>query len=881
MRLCARLAQTLLAFAAMVAVAAPASASVSMEFVGRANSGDGLGGAEIAAYDPATKRIYVTNGATRKIDIFSVANPAAPTKVRSVTLTGAGDIQSVATNGSIVAVAAITDATDGKYLPGRVYVMDMEGTLDRRAPTGVVVGALPDSVHFTPDGTRIVTANEGEPKDYCQVGGDFVDASDPRGSISIIDVTGAGLSATTLEFTAFNSRAADIRAAGGRIYGPGADVDQDLEPEYVAISADSRTAFVTLQENNAVAEIDLQAKSITRIMGLGYKDHSVAGNGLDASNEDSATDANSGNPAISIRTWPMFGMYQPDAIATFSGADGTRYFVTANEGDARSYPCLLGGTTTSKQDEDGRTLRDLTVSGTAFGTAPWTKAHLEFDSNLGKIDAITRFFPATATTTATYGGSTFAGALNGNGNGSELTSVYALGARSISVFRTPSATGVGSAVLVGDTGDAIEQAIASELPAVRFNTSWQDDSGSGSFGLVRLQDQRSPKKGPEPEGLAVGRAFGKTIAFVGLERVGGVMAFDLANPAAPAYLDYLNTSDFAANFNTGKATAAAGDAGPEGVWFVRATDSPTGTPALIVSHEYSGTTAIYKVVGTAVAPQAPTEVAGSASKRSVEVSWRSPADDGGAPITQYLVTAEPGGATCASTDGLKTSCTVRGLDPGTEYTFSVTAANAKGASAASAKSAKVATGTAKPERPRRVRVVMGQRTARVSWRAPRSIGGTAITGYTATAEPGGPSCTTKGTSCTIRGLAPGRLVAIAVTATNAEGTSLGARPAEHAVRVGATPRLTDVAPGSRTSLRWLVLTESTGRITGTIASGSCTIANGRLVAPTAIGSECAIDLRIGRRGGFSAMRVSPTVRVADLTARGIAADLRARGRATG
>ena len=451
MRVPRKLRATVLAATAIAAIGltgGEAMASVSLSYVGRAISGDGNMGSEISAYSPSTKRLFVTNGATKKVDIFSLANPASPTKVKSVTLSGLGDLQSVATNGSLVAVAAYTDATDGKYLPGRVFLMNTDGTVDPRAPQGIAVGALPDSVHFAPDGNTIVVANEGEPKTYCQTSGEFVDANDPKGSVSIIDTSAATLTATTLEFTAFNAQAAAIRSAGARIFGPGADVDQDLEPEYIAISADSKTAYVTLQENNAVAEVNLATKTITRIMGLGYKDHSVAGKGLDLSDEDSATNADTGGgAAISIRQMPVFGMYQPDAIGTFTGADGTSYFVTANEGDGREYECLLGGS--GAQDEVGTRLRALGLDANFVD-----RTNVAFDSNAGRVSP-TRFGPtAFSGTGTTYGGSSIAPS-----SGAGLTAAYILGARSLSIFKAPAANGVGSAVLVGDSGDTIEQKI--------------------------------------------------------------------------------------------------------------------------------------------------------------------------------------------------------------------------------------------------------------------------------------------------------------------------------------------------------------------------------------------------------------------------------------
>jgi DNA-binding beta-propeller fold protein YncE len=816
--------------------AAPALAQgVSLSYVGRAISGDGPAGAEIAAYSPDTKRLFVTNGATKKIDIFSLANPASPTKVSSVTLSGLGDLQSVATNGSLVAVAAYTDATDGKYLPGRVIFMNTNGTIDPRAPQGVAVGALPDSVHFAPDGKTVVVANEGEPKTYCQTAGEFVDANDPKGSVSIIDTSAATLTATTLEFTSFNAQAASIRSAGGRIYGPGADVDQDLEPEYVAISDDSKTAYVTLQENNAVAEINLATKTITRIMGLGYKDHSGTGKGLDPSDQTNST---SSADQIAIATVPVKGMYQPDAIQTFADAAGTQYFVTANEGDAREYGCILdaantGANSDGLQAEDAR-FKDLDPDETILTIAD------EADARLGRL-TVTRFAPSGMVAPTSYGGSTYAA------NASKVSELYAFGARSISIFKAPSGAGIGAATLVGDTGDVIEQKTAVLLPQYRFNADWAT-GGTANGGSVGRFDVRSDNKGPEPEGLALANAFGKTLAFVGLERVGGVMVFDISNPASPTYLDYLNTSIYSGNFVTGKATAAAGDVSPEGIQFVRASDSPTGKPALIVAYELSGTTAIFNVNGTAIKPGAPTGVTATAAARTATVSWTAPKQDGGGAILGYVVTSKPGGYTC--TTDASTSCTYPSLPLGRAYTFTVTARNLAGDSPASSASAQITTNTFRPAAVSDITLRAGASSIQASWTRPSDRGGSAITNYIATAVPGGKRCETTGRSCTIEGLAPGRAYGVRVVAINAAGQSEPARADR--VRVGFTQGRTTIARESPLAVRWLVETGSTGKVVARVVSGDCTVTAGRVTATGPVGSACVLKVSVGASASHTA-----------------------------
>ena len=843
------------ATAAIGLTAGEAVASVSMTFVGRA-AGGGMnangGASEISAYSPSTQRLFVTNGATNKIDIWNLAKPTAPTLVSSVSLPNATGVQSVATNGTLVAAAATAgDGTDDKFEPGRVFLFNTSGTLDTRAPNGVEVGMLPDSVHFTPDGKTIVVANEGEPKDYCQVSGQYVPASDPNGSISIIDTTAGALTATTLDFSDFNAKAAQIRAAGGRIYGPGSSVAQDLEPEYAAISADSKTAFVTLQENNAVAEINLATKSITRIMGLGYKDHSVAGNELDLSNEDSTATTNSGSATISIVNRPVFGMYEPDNIATFTGTDGTQYFATANEGDSRAYPCLLGGTdTTLAQEEvdDVRLRSGAGLFGVTLGGLLTTD--LVFDSQLGRTKP-TRFGPSEANTMTPYdsagGTASFVGTTTntaaGGSVGAGFTSVYLLGARSMTIWKVPAGTGIGSAVLVSDTGSLIETKAAAAVPDY-FNSD-----GNTSTGGFNAKDSRSGAKGPEPEGIAVGRAFGKTIAFVGLERQNGVMAFDVTNPASPVYLDYLNTADYTKTSGANYATSTnAGDVSPEGILFVRASDSPTGKPVIIVSNELSGTTAIFNINGTAIKPGAPTGVTAKADGRAAIVSWTAPKEDGGGAISGYIVTSKPGGYTC--TADATPSCRIA-LPPNRKYTFTVKALNIAGESPASEASAEITSGSFKPSAPGAVTLQAGSSSIRVAWKRSSDNGGVKIDRYVATARPGGKSCTSTGRSCVIEGLAPGTRYGVRVVAVNAVGTSTAA--VADRVLVGIVQGAKTIAQESPLALRWLVRTHSPGKVVGSIASGGCSIVGGRVVATGAVGSTCSVKVTVGRAAGFASM----------------------------
>lgn len=479
--------------------------------------------AEIVSHDPWSQRLFVVNAQATRIDVIDIHDPRTPTKLGSVDMTPYGAVvNSVDVHNGIVAIAVEAVV---KTDPGKVVFIDCDlnflGTIQ--------VGALPDMVTFSPNGLWLLVANEGEPNTYNNFGSETNGPSiDPEGSVSIIDLSWDVQHATvrTATFTAFNGATLDPSI---RIYGPNATVAQDLEPEYIAISPDSKTAYVTLQENNAIATIDIRTARVTKLTGLGFKDHSLPGNGLDASDQDGA---------INIANWPLKGVYMPDSIASYK-AGGQTFLVMANEGDTRVWPGY---------SEEVR-IGSLTLDPTVFPDA----AELKKTNNLGRL-------------TITKAG------LDSDNDG-DADVLYSLGGRSFSIRTT-------TGDLVFDSGDQLEQLTAFLLPT-NFNASHTSNA----------RDGRSTSKGPEPEGLAVGKAFGRTLAFIGFERIGGIAVYDITNPYAPELLDYVNNRNFANPFNF----ATAGDLGPEGLHFISAEDSPTRKPLLVVAHEISGTTTIFEI----------------------------------------------------------------------------------------------------------------------------------------------------------------------------------------------------------------------------------------------------------------------------------------------
>lgn len=510
----------------------------------------GVGGAEIPAFDAASKRAFSASNAG--VQVVDLTNPSAPVKLAPIDPTTVGltskDVSHVTVKNGVLAVSLI--ASPDKTMPGTVAFFNAaSGAL----LGSVVVGAVPDQLAWTPDGMKVLVANEGEipaplviPPPPALPPPPHFD-SDPEGSVSIIDISG-GFAAPTVQtatFHAWNGQEAAMRASGIRIF-PGNAASDDLEPEYLAISPDGMKAMVTLQEANAVASLDIATATFTAVTPLGLKNYArVTG---DFSDRDGAANAN----AIELKpNLPAFGMFMPDGIASYS-AGGQTYYITANEGDDRNDFLVPVETTTL----------NATVSTTVEGVTTVTPV----------IDLDDTLFP----TEGTPGGSGSAGApgtgLKGNDQLGRLTvsnipglrgdldgdgdvdRILSYGGRSFSILD-------GNGKRVFDSGDLIDRIFAVNYPAF-----WDDG--------------RSDNKSAEPEGVSIAVIGGRTYAFIGLERFHSVLVFDVTDPANVAFVNV---------------ASRRGDLNPEGMTVVAAADSPTGNPLLLVANEISFTLTIYEI----------------------------------------------------------------------------------------------------------------------------------------------------------------------------------------------------------------------------------------------------------------------------------------------
>jgi len=487
--------------------------------VGETSADGGI--AEIVKYNKDNKRIYMVNGALGSLDIVDAGT------LRSGKFTGLtlykridiktmgtahgfdyGDLTSVAINTKNKMVALAVQHREYNA-PGYIVLINYEGEYIRHYGAGV----QPDMICFTPDGQYILTADEGEPRQ-----GYGATAIDPPGSVTIVNIITNEV--RIAGFENFDSDAA--RAAlthNGVIINKGIKPSLDFEPEYIAVSDDSRTAWVSLQEANALAILDIPGGTFKSVMGLGFKDHSLPQNSLDVLRDKKAE----------LAPQNLWGAYMPDGIA-FVTIQGKAYVLTANEGDAREW---------------------------GSGSGAYTDIG-SFSIGEYKMDVID----------------------NAKKDGLDAGKKYLYGARSFSIWEAATAnTQSAGSKLVYDSGNEFETRTAALFPA-NFNAS------HGNNDL----DNRSNKKGPEPEYVDTLKIGNKIYALIGLERIGGIMLYDISNPASPVFYDYINTRDFSKS-----KLAEMGDLGPEGLCPVEATDSPTKRPLIFAANEVSGTIAVFEI----------------------------------------------------------------------------------------------------------------------------------------------------------------------------------------------------------------------------------------------------------------------------------------------
>jgi hypothetical protein len=481
------------------------------------NGASGTNSSEIVVHDPSIQRLYIVNSIAGKLDIVNFSNPSNMSLISSINILPYGNINSVAVkNGTLALAIENVNPQDS----GKVVFLDKDGVFLNQ----VNVGMMPDMITFNHAGTKVYTANEGEPNAAYTI--------DPDGSISIVNISNGVLNPTRahITFTAYNGQEATLRTQGIRIFGLNASASQDFEPEYITISDDDSKAWLALQENNAIVELDLTTNSIVNIRSLGSKDYSNSMFGMDVSDQ---------TKGVNIANFPVKGLYMPDAIAKYNVA-GVDYIITANEGDAREY---AGFSEVSR-------ISGLNLDATKFPNP----AELKNNLVLGRLNATNK--------------------IGDTDNDGDIDSIFVYGSRSFTIWN--GTTGA----LVYDSGDDFERITSTNSYSVIFNAS--NTTGAPT------RKNRSDDKGPEPEGVAIGTVNGITYAFIALERIGGVMVYDITNPASPVYITYVNNRSL---------TSSGPDLGAEGLVFIPQSQSPNGQHLVIAANEVSSTLSVFGIPG--------------------------------------------------------------------------------------------------------------------------------------------------------------------------------------------------------------------------------------------------------------------------------------------
>ena len=566
--------------------------NVSVEVVGRFSAGGsdiaGKSAAEIVQFHQGSNSAFAVNSAKNQIEVISLSNipttevgsPITDTSLSSTTFSfenevsvvintnevetislGAANSIAIFDNILAIAVEALTKTQNGAVL---FYQLDNQGA--GTFIKAVKVGALPDMVTFSPDGKKVLIANEGEPNsDY---------SIDPQGSISVIELTNTiptDMSSTinlTTDITFSSDLLSDedfdtdtkrinlLKADGLKLAGPtNTTLAQSLEPEYITVSADSKTAFVALQENNAMGIINLENNTI-EIKPLGFKNWGEFQ--LDITNKDEVASFQQVNG--------LYGMYQPDSITSYQW-QGATFVVTANEGDSRDY---------DGYSEEVR-VKDI-INPDKENKLLSTELQKFYDESGGK-NGLGRLKVTTA--------------LGDADNDGIYEALYAYGARSFSIWDQ-------NINLVYDSGDDFGKISASIL-GNNFNSNHSENKG----------DNRSDDKGGEPEAIAIGKIDDRTYGFIASERSGNLFVYDISNPFNVRFSTFYNNRDFSIDYELDddldnpcdetegmdcSLIESAGDLGPESIKFVSSEQSPNGMPLLIIGNEVSGSVTVYQVV---------------------------------------------------------------------------------------------------------------------------------------------------------------------------------------------------------------------------------------------------------------------------------------------
>ncbi|XP_060075891.1 uncharacterized protein LOC132555559 [Ylistrum balloti] len=509
------------------------------------------GSATQSAYDPNQHVVYVIGG--NLLHAYDISDPSNPTMILKTMIMDVEllDVEFCG-NHLLVSMDNLLNKENGMVKVYRRYDK-MKQTLD--VVHTITVGSLPDMILPTSDCQTIVVAVEAEA--YYN-GTHFVDPEGAVGLINFQPLQGAEskFSYTRLDFKKFNTQWQDLVARGVRfVYRENNNsFSNDVEPEFITFSKDEKIAYVGLQENNAVAEVDIINEEIVAIHPLGYKNWTNSK--LDASDEDNA---------VNIRAWPVMGMYLCDSIKAIHLGDKS-YLLTANEGDTKDYSDIPGAGGFSEQSR----VSHLAIAESSE-IAKWAERNgfngtLQSNDNLGRLSV-----------------SNLEGKV-----GNTYDVLYAFGGRSMSIFD------LATFDLVHDTGSEVEEMIAMEhLPMFNADGKQNDEIVSST------KDSRSDNKGPEVEGVEAAQIGDTTLVFLGIERPGLIAVYSISDDITSLKFESMWTGITRSDetFSDLYDKRAISSVDPEDLRFVPTQHSPNGKPLLLSTGTVSGTVSILEVRG--------------------------------------------------------------------------------------------------------------------------------------------------------------------------------------------------------------------------------------------------------------------------------------------
>ncbi|XP_048764885.2 uncharacterized protein LOC125672707 isoform X2 [Ostrea edulis] len=532
--------------------------------------------AEQLAYDPTQKILYVTG--EEKLTVVDISDPSNPLILyrKKFEKMDPTDVEYCGNH------VFLTVNNDVKPEEGRVMVFRKYNKRHNTMPVvlNLVVGPSPNMLLPTFNCQTVLVALEGEP--FAR-GGNLID---PEGAIGIIKFPNSYISKKTysyktLDFKHFNNKYPALSKSGVRfVYkGNGNTLAQDLEPEHITLSADEKKAFVTLQENNAIAEVDLVREKITNLRGLGFKDWKKYK--LDPSDSDGG---------INIYPYPVYGIYQPDAIRTVK-VRGREYIVTADEGNSKDYSRMK---LTIPGFNEVERVRDITLSKQSE-VLKWAKErkipNIQHEALLGKLLVTTE---------------------NGRRRDGTYDKLYTFGGRGFSVLTSD------TMLRVYDSGSNVEESHAKQYPKL-FNSLVKS-----SANITDTVDSRSDSKGPESESLAVAYDGRRVIVFLGNERPGSISIYSFNNDMSRGSLESIYsgaralTGTWGSAFSRGYIT----DMDPDDIKYLSPNQSPNGRPMLLVAGSDTGTISLFNVRGMRSPLKESTTKALVTTQSKVTIPWK-------------------------------------------------------------------------------------------------------------------------------------------------------------------------------------------------------------------------------------------------------------------